>query len=74
MRRPEAAPGGYHGSGCTLASAIAANLANGFEIESSVRDAQEYTWRALAAGFRPGMGQYLPDRLFWAREEAYRDD
>lgn len=61
-------PGSYHGSGCTLASAIAANLANGLEVVDAVRDAQEYTWQALAAGFRPGMGQYLPDRFFWARE------
>jgi hydroxymethylpyrimidine/phosphomethylpyrimidine kinase len=60
-------PGSYHGSGCTLASAIAANLANGVDIEAAVRDAQDYTWRALEAGFRPGMGQYLPDRFFWAR-------
>lgn len=67
-------PGSYHGSGCTLASAIAANLANGFEIESAVREAQEYTWRTLAAGFRPGMGQYLPDRFFWARQAACGDD
>ncbi len=67
-------PGSYHGSGCTLASAIAANLANGFEIEPAVREAQAYTWRALAAGFRPGMGQYLPDRFFWARQEACDDD
>ncbi len=61
-------PGSYHGSGCTLASAIAANLANGLDIAEAVRDAQDYTWRALANGFRPGMGQYLPDRFFWARE------
>lgn len=67
-------PGSYHGSGCTLASAIAANLANGLEIEEAVREAQEYTWRTLAAGFRPGMGQYLPDRFFWARGEASGDD
>ena len=60
-------PGSYHGSGCTLASAIAANLANGLEIAEAVKDAQEYTWQTLAAGFRPGMGQYLPDRFFWAR-------
>jgi hydroxymethylpyrimidine/phosphomethylpyrimidine kinase len=33
-----------------------------------VRDAQEYTWQTLKAGFRPGMGQFVPDRLFWARE------
>ena len=63
-------PGSYHGSGCTLASAIAANLANGQDLVEAVMDAQEYTWQALAAGFRPGMGQYLPDRFFWAREIA----
>jgi hydroxymethylpyrimidine/phosphomethylpyrimidine kinase len=61
--------GSYHGSGCTLASAIAANLANGLDIAEAVHDAQDYTWQALANGFRPGMGQYLPDRFFWAREE-----
>jgi hydroxymethylpyrimidine/phosphomethylpyrimidine kinase len=58
----------YHGSGCTLASAIAANLANGLDLEDAVRDAQDYTWQTLNAGFRPGMGQYIPDRLFWARD------
>src|SRR5438876_426336 len=61
-------PASYHGSGCTLASAIAAALANGLEVAEAVRDAQEYTWQALAGGFRPGMGQLLPDRFFWARE------
>lgn len=68
-------PGSYHGSGCTLASAIAANIAHGLAIEEAVRDAQDYTWHALAAGFRPGMGQYIPDRFFWARGgEASGDD
>ncbi len=62
-------PGIYHGSGCTLASAIAALLANGLPIEEAVREAQEYTWEALKYGFRPGMGQHIPDRLFWARDE-----
>jgi len=64
----ERLPGSYHGSGCTLASAIAATLANGLALPEAVRDAQEYTWQTLAAAFRPGMGQYIPDRLFWARE------
>jgi len=63
-------PGTYHGSGCTLASAIAAMLGNGLEIPEAVREAQDYTWHALQKAYRPGMGQYLPDRLFWAREEA----
>jgi hydroxymethylpyrimidine/phosphomethylpyrimidine kinase len=61
--------GTYHGSGCTLASAIAAMLANGIELPEAVREAQEYTWQTLAKAYRPGMGQLVPDRLFWAREE-----
>src|SRR6266853_1256923 len=64
----ERLPGSYHGSGCTLAAAIAATLANGLELPEAVREAQEYTWQTLNAGFRPGMGQYIPDRFFWARE------
>lgn len=64
----ERLPGSFHGSGCTLAAAIAATLANGLEIPEAVREAQEYTWQSLNAGFRPGMGQHIPDRFFWARE------
>lgn len=60
-------PGSYHGSGCTLASAVAAGLAHRLPIDAAVGEAQEYTWKALAAGFRPGMGQFIPDRFFWAR-------
>lgn len=66
-------PGTYHGSGCTLASAIAATIANGLEVSDAVKDAQEYTWQTLKAGFRPGMGQHIPDRLFWAREDEKPD-
>jgi hydroxymethylpyrimidine/phosphomethylpyrimidine kinase len=62
-------PGSYHGSGCTLAAAIAATIANGLDISEAVRDAQDYTWQTLNSGYRPGMGQHIPDRLFWAREE-----
>ncbi len=67
--RWERLPGSYHGSGCTLASAIAGCMAGGAGIEDAVRDAQDYTWQALAHGFRPGMGQFIPDRFFWARDE-----
>jgi hydroxymethylpyrimidine/phosphomethylpyrimidine kinase len=60
--------GSYHGSGCTLASAIAATLAHNMPIAEAVREAQAFTYESLRAGFRPGMGQYIPDRLFWARD------
>jgi hydroxymethylpyrimidine/phosphomethylpyrimidine kinase len=56
-------PGEYHGSGCTLASAIAAALASGRAPADAVREAQAYTWQTLAAGFRPGSGQSIPRRL-----------
>jgi hypothetical protein len=41
-----------------------------------VREAQDYTWHALEKAYRPGMGQHLPDRLFWAREDrdAHADE
>jgi len=67
-------PGSYHGSGCTLASAIAAHFASGVDVADAVAGAQEYTWRTLAAGFRPGMGQFIPDRLFWSRDEDGAED
>lgn len=65
----ERLPGSYHGSGCTLASAVAAIIANGLDVPEAVRDAQDYTWQALKNAYRTGMGQLIPDRLFWAREE-----
>lgn len=66
-------PGSYHGSGCTLASALAATIARGLDISEAAREAQEYTWQTLKFGFRPGMGQFLPDRLFWARDDENED-
>ncbi len=63
-------PNSYHGSGCTLASAIAGLLAQGMEPFSAVHEAQEYTWESLRAAYRLGMGQHLPNRLFWARDET----
>lgn len=55
----------YHGSGCTLASAIAGLLAHGQEPLSAIHEAQRYTWSTLKHGYRPGMGQLIPDRFFW---------
>lgn len=66
--------GSYHGSGCTLASAVAAHLASGVPVADAVLGAQEYTWRTLSAGYRPGMGQFIPDRLFWSRDDEDESD
>lgn len=62
--------GSYHGSGCTLASAIAAQLAKGKDVPAAVQVAQDYTWHALEAAFRPGSGQWIPDRLYALRRSA----
>lgn len=45
-----------HGTGCTLSSAIASNLAKGLDIESSVRNAKKYISGALAAMLDLGHG------------------
>src|SRR5256886_10535974 len=58
----ERLPGSYHGSGCTLASAIAAMLANRLELPEAVREAQEYTWNTLAKAYRPRIGRVPPHR------------
>jgi hydroxymethylpyrimidine kinase/phosphomethylpyrimidine kinase len=39
--------GKLHGTGCTLSSAIAANLANGYTVQRAVRDAKEYVTNAI---------------------------
>jgi len=67
-------PASYHGSGCTLASALAATIVRGLDMAEAVREAQDYTWHTLQSGYRPGMGQYVPDRLFWAREEVQEEN
>jgi hydroxymethylpyrimidine/phosphomethylpyrimidine kinase len=56
--------GEYHGSGCTLASAMAAYLAKGLDVPAAAQAAQAYTWKSLQAGFAPGRGQHLPNRFF----------
>lgn len=58
-------PHSYHGSGCTLASAVAALLAQGVDMFSAVSEAQDYTWQSLEAAYRPGQGQFNPERFFW---------
>ncbi|MBQ4282671.1 MAG: bifunctional hydroxymethylpyrimidine kinase/phosphomethylpyrimidine kinase [Lachnospira sp.] len=45
-----------HGTGCTLSSAIACNLAKGYLLEESIRNAKEYLTGALKAGLNLGKG------------------
>ena len=45
-----------HGTGCTLSSAIAANLAGGKSLSDSVRNAKTYISEALEAGLDLGKG------------------
>ena len=59
-----------HGTGCTLSSAIAANLAKGFPLEAAVRRAKEYVSGALAAGLDLGKGAGPMDHGFVLRERS----
>lgn len=56
----------FHGAGATLSSALAGLLAQGQEHHTAAEHAQKYTWDALHAGYRIGMGRKVPNRLFWA--------
>ncbi len=55
-------PGSYHGSGCTLAAAIAGRLALGESTVEAVAQAQRYTFQALAQAAPLGRCQLLPRR------------
>ena len=60
-----------------VAAALAALLASGMDLPEATREALAYLDRCLDEGFRPGMGQVIPDRLFWALSEdaeAHGDD
>jgi len=56
-------PDAYHGSGCTLASALAARLAQGDGMEAALDRAQSYTHHTLAQSFALAPGQRIPRRL-----------
>ncbi|MCU7796229.1 MAG: hydroxymethylpyrimidine/phosphomethylpyrimidine kinase [Candidatus Thiodiazotropha sp. (ex Myrtea spinifera)] len=62
-------PGEYHGSGCTLASAIAAHLAHWEPLQTAIEQALDYSWKSLRHGFRIGRCQSLPDRLFQIKRQ-----
>ncbi len=58
---------GFVGAGDTLSGALAAILANGVKLDQAVHEAIEFLDHALDFGYRPGMGQVVPDRFFWAQ-------
>ncbi len=55
-----------HGCGATLAASIAAYLAHGLRIEDAVEQGQQFTWHAMEASRRLGMGRNVPNRMYWA--------
>ncbi len=57
-------PLGYHGSGCTLASACAALLAKGIPLPMAVEQAQSFTWQTLLNARQIGRHQAFPLRHF----------
>jgi hydroxymethylpyrimidine/phosphomethylpyrimidine kinase len=59
----ERLPGEFHGSGCTLAAAIAARLALGEPVGKALDAAQAYVHRTLAASYSIGPGQRIPRRF-----------
>ena len=62
-----------HGTGCTLSSAIAANLAKGFDLETSVQRAKDYISGALAAMLDLGQGSGPMNHAFDLSGEFARE-
>ncbi len=60
----------FSGAGDTLCAALAALLANGHDLQTATSEALTYLDHSLDAGFHPGMGNVLPDRMFWAQADA----
>ncbi len=64
----------FAGAGETLSAALAALLANGHDLQAATAEALTYLDHSLDAGFHPGMGHIVPDRLFWAQAEDDDDE
>ena len=62
-----------HGTGCTLSSAIASNLAKGYDLDTAVERAKAYLSGALAAMLDLGAGQGPMDHLFDLKGGYVRD-
>ena len=64
----------FSGAGDTLSAALVALLANGHDLELAAGEALKYLDQALGAGFNPGMGHSVPDRMFWAQMDDSTDE
>ena len=64
----------FLGAGETLSAAFAALLASGSDLSEATHEALGYLDRCLGGGFRPGMGNIVPDRMFWAQPDDSDDD
>ncbi len=64
----------FEGTGETLSAALCALLANGHDLQTATAEALTYLDHSLNAGFHPGMGHIIPDRLFWAQAEDEEDE
>jgi len=56
----------FVGAGDTLSAALASLLAVESELQAAVGEALQFLDQSLDSGFRPGMGNVVPDRFFWA--------
>ena len=64
----------FSGAGDTLSAALTALIACETDLVESVGEALSYLDRCLDNGYRPGMGNVLPDRLFWAHADDGSED
>jgi len=64
----------FSGAGDTLSAALTALLANGHDLSAATAEALTYLDQSLSAGFHPGMGHTVPDRMFWAQADDSSDD
>jgi hydroxymethylpyrimidine/phosphomethylpyrimidine kinase len=64
----------FTGAGETLSAALAALIGNGSDLAAATQEALLYLDQSLNAGFRPGMGHVLPDRMFWATPDESETD
>lgn len=63
----------FSGAGDTLSAALTALVASGNDLGEATSEALSYLDRCLDAGFRPGMGHIVPDRMFWALPDEDED-